>query len=482
MLKNEKGIDGRLALPITADEISKTGETYKVGIIGPVGQSNFRGGYSSRLSNESNLVTIEQAIKSAFSDSSTYNEDTRNKLEIKYHYGFSSNVNRSNFTGLRADQISLGEVASDLDLAIVVVGQGSGDSREDGDRTNLSLAAAQVELIKKVKAMNPKKLVLVMETYGPVQMEDEIVNNADAILWSSFNGFRKGTGFGEAITGKTNPSGRTNATWLKDMINDTPGFFDYSLFPTKENGKEVGGRTYMYNVEETIYPFGYGLSYSDIEYKKAGSENSILGASLEGGLKLGGDKQLTKDSIINVKFNITNTNNTAGKQVAEVYAVSPNPANDPAIPKKRLVGFDKVYIEANGTETVTIPVKVTDLALYDEDNECYVLPKGAWKIWVARSSEFDADKDLSEEFEVVNGDIREDPAVITVKPTQSGDNAAVNGVTERVIFDLGADDAQNTILPNVAVSMVNEKLYGTRVINNVPGKDIGVDPEKVTGP
>lgn len=461
------------ALPITEQEINSS-DTYKVNIIGPVGQSNFRGGYSSRSSNEANLVTIEQAIKTAFNDTETYAQSTIDKISMDYIYGFSSPVSRSSFTSLSAEKIDLSKVQENLDLAIVVVGQGSGDSREDGDRTDLRLAEAQIELIKQVKAKNPKKLILVMETYGPVQMTSDIVDNADAILWSSFNGFRKGTGFGEAITGKNNPSGRTNATWLADTINDIPGFFDYSLYPSEGNG----GRTYMYNVEDTIFPFGYGLSYADVEYAPVSEAASILGAASANSLVLGdAGSPITKDTVMNVSFNITNTNNVAGKQVAEVYVVSPN-AGVGETPLKRLVGFDKVNVEANGTTTVSIPLSVTDFAFFNEEKDCYELPTGEWQIWVARSSEFNDETDLMEKFTVVNGDIREDPSVVTVKPTQIGDGAE-NGVSERVIFTLQDDASKNIILPNVAVTMANEKLYGTRVMNNIPGVDIGVAADAV---
>ncbi len=467
LLKNEKK-----ALPITEAEI-KAAEGYDVAIIGPVGQSNFRGGYSSRSSNESNLVTIEQAIKTAFADTDTYAQATIDNVNIAYHYGFSSAVSRSRFTTLKTEDIALGEVAEGLDLAIVVVGQGSGDSREDGDRTDLHLSQPQIELIKQVKAKNPKKLILVMETYGPVLMSDDIVGNADAILWSCFNGFRKGTGFGEAITGKNNPSGRTNATWLADCINDIPGFFDYSLFSS--NGE--GGRTYMYNVEDTIYPFGFGLSYSEVEYAPKAASGSILGADKKDGLVLGGaNDPITKDTVVNVSFNITNTNNLEGKQVAEVYVVSPG-AGTNNLPFKRLVGFDKVNVAANGTTEVNIPINASDFGFFNEEKDCYELPTGEWQIWVARSSDFNAETDLMEKFTVADGSIREDPAIVTVKPTQIGDDK--EGITERVIFNLSADASQNIILPGVAVTMSNEKLYGTRVINNVPGEDIGVSPDAV---
>ena len=465
LLKNEGS-----TLPITASEINAA-DGYDVAIIGPVGQSNFRGGYSSRSSNEANLVTIEQAIKTAFADSSYYPQAAVDNVNIAYHYGYSSAVNRSRFTGLRSEDIAIDDVAEGLDLAIVVVGQGSGDSREDGDRTDLHLAQAQIDLIKAVKAKNPRKLVLIMETYGPVQMSDDIVGNADAILWSGFNGFRKGTGFGEAITGKNNPNGRTNATWLKDMINDIPGFFDYSLFPA--NGH--GGRTYMYNVEETIYPFGFGLSYSDVVFSASGS---ILGAQDGGRLTLGtADKPITKDSTIDVKFQIRNRNGVAGKQVAEVYVVSPG-AGTNNYPLKRLVGFKKVDVGANATVDVTIPLKVTDFGFFNEEKDCYELPAGDWKIYVSKSSEFNLESDLVESFTVQNGAIREDPVLITVKPTQPGDEQM--NINERVIFHMSKDAARNVIDLGVAVTMANEKLYGTRVINNVPGVDIGVNAAAAT--
>ena len=458
------------ALPITAEEISAA-DGYDVAIVGPVGQSNFRGGYSSTLRNEANVVTIEQAIKTAFADSSYYPQSAVDNVNINYYYGFSSSVSRNSFTRLQSSQIDVSQVAEDLDLAIVVVGQGSGDSREDGDRLDLALQQAQIDMLKAVKAKNPKKLVLVMETYGPVQMVSDLTDGVDAILWSGFNGFRKGTGFGEAITGKNNPSGRMNATWLKDMINDTPGFFDYSLFPS--NGK--GGRTYMYNVEQTIYPFGFGLSYSDFAYAASGS---MLGASAKNGLVVGtADAPITADSTIDVSFQIKNNSDVPGKQVAEVYAVSPG-AGTNNIPLKRLVGFDKVEVGANATVDVTIPVKVTDLAFFNEEADCYELTPGTWKIWVAMSSDFNEATDLSEEFKIENGAIREDPAVVTVKPTQIGD--AAKGISERVIFDLSKDPAENIIDPGIAVAMTNEKLYGVRVVKNVPGVDIGVDAATAT--
>ncbi len=147
------------------------------------------------------------------------------------------------------------------------------------------------------------------------------------------------------------------------------------------------------------------------------------------------------------------------------------------IPLKRLVGFDYVNVPANGTTVVEIPVKLTDLAFFNEEKDCFEMTPGEWQIWVARSSDLNAETDLVESFQISTAAIREDPEVLSVKPTQPGDENL--GVSERVIFQMSDDESKNIVDPGLAVTMTNEKIYGVRVINNVPGIDIGVDADAV---
>ena len=145
----------------------------------------------------------------------------------------------------------------------MVTGTPENYSREDGDRASIALPNGQAELISNVGKINPKTIA-VMETCGPMQVttfEDDVA----AILWSSYQGMRK-TGFGDVITGKANPSGKTTDTWYKSVSNsgesDLTSIYDYDLFASE--GKQ--GRTYMYFTGTPSYPFGYGLSYITFEY------------------------------------------------------------------------------------------------------------------------------------------------------------------------------------------------------------------------
>jgi len=491
MVKNRNN-----ALPITQAQIMAAPDTYKVGIIGAMGINTYGGNYTGTLptgfSASANYTNIEKGVRVAFADA--FDAEAQSKLSVQYHYGYSSAPSTGSITGLTANNITFGAVGTtyaalptDLDLAVVVVGNGSGESRESGDRTNLNLAAAQVELIRRVKSqLNPGKIVLIIESVGQVDIPEDALNVADAILWSCYGGISR-VGYGEVITGKTNPNGKLNGTWLRNMAINHPGMFNYSLFP--EDGQ--GGHTYMYNELEELWPFGLGLSFSELTFAKGGT-SLFAGVAASGGLTF--NNNITKDTTIDVSFTITNTNNVAGKQVAQIYAVSPG-AGTNNFPEKRLVGFDKVLVGANATVPVSIPIKATDLAFFNDAKDCYELPSGQWTLHVALSSDLEGEafgfvdgqgSRLSETFTVTNGSIREDPIVISAKPTQFGDDKygasgaeIINGVSERLIFNMSSKSEENIIDPGLGITMANEKLYGKRVINNNPGYDIGVDPAVV---
>ena len=492
MVKNRSN-----TLPITQDQIMADTDTYKVGVIGAMGINTYGGNYTgtlpSNFATSANYTNIEKGVRVAFANTSTYDAAAQNKLSVQYHYGYSSADSTGSLTGLSANNITFGAIRTyaalpaDLDLAVVVVGNGSGESRESGDRTNLNLAAAQVELVRQVKSqLNPKKIVLIIESVGQVDIPEDALDVADAILWSCYGGISR-VGYGEVITGKTNPNGRLNGTWLRNMAANHPGMFNYSLFP--EDGQ--GGHTYMYNELEELWPFGLGLSFSELTFAKRGPSLFSTVAMLD---SLTFNNNITKDTIINVSFEITNTNNVAGKQVPQIYVVSPD-AGKNNFPEKRLVGFKKVLIGANETVPVTIPIKATDLAFFNEDKDCYELPSGQWTLHVALSSDLKGEafgfvdgqgSRLSETFTVIGGSIVEDPKVISAKPTQFGDDKygasgaeIINGVSERLIFDMSSNPNENIIDPGLGITMANEKLYGKRVINNNPGYDIGVDPAVV---
>src|SRR5262249_18071584 len=121
--------------------------------------------------------------------------------------------------------------AADYDYVVVYAGMDSIASNgttgtEDRDRTSLALPGLQGQLISQVSAANPNT-VGVMETIGP-QDVSSFESTTPAILWSSFNGMRKGDGLADVLLGKYNPSGRTPETWYQS-VDQIPRIYDKLL-------------------------------------------------------------------------------------------------------------------------------------------------------------------------------------------------------------------------------------------------------------
>ena len=117
------------------------------------------------------------------------------------------------------------------------------------------------------------------------------------------------------------------------------------------------------------YPFGYGLSYSAFEYS---------GLEISAG-------EVTPDDTITVEFDVTNTSDVDGQEVAEVYVVSPG-ADKVNRPAKRLAGFDKQSIPAGGKAHFSITLDVSDLWYWDEENDIQSYDQGTYTIQVGADS------------------------------------------------------------------------------------------------
>ena len=114
------------------------------------------------------------------------------------------------------------------------------------------------------------------------------------------------------------------------------------------------------------YPFGYGLSYTNFEYSNA--------------------KVSQKGDEYNVSVEIKNTGKTAGKEVVELYVAAPN-SKENNKPVKELKAYAKTaLLNAGEKAVVTLTVKASDLASYDEDNSQWKVDEGEYQFLVAASS------------------------------------------------------------------------------------------------
>ncbi len=162
----------------------------------------------------------------------------------------------------------------------------------------------------------------------------------------------------DVIFGKVSPAGRLVQTWISS-IDQIPPILDYNI---------RNGRTYMYFKNVPLFPFGYGLTYTDFKYS---------------GLKT--DKNsITKDEVVNVSFTLQNTGNFDSDEVAQLYASFPDSKVER--PAKALKGFKRIPVKKGESVTVTIPVKASDLTYWDAAGKSWVLEQGRINLSVGSSS------------------------------------------------------------------------------------------------
>lgn len=243
-----------------------------------------------------------------------------------------------------------GKAVREADVAIAVLGINKTIEREGQDRTDIQLPEDQQEFLREIYRLNPNTIV-VLVAGSPLAinwMDDHI----PAILNAWYPGEQGGTAVAEVLFGDYNPAGRLPLTYYKS-VDQLPPFEDYDI--TK-------GRTYQYFQGECLYPFGYGLSYTNFAY-------SHLQVTEQG------------DEIC-VSFQVKNTGKRAGDEVSQLYVKTPEEGG----PLKQLKGFARTTIQKGESKRITITVPKKDLRHWEEISSRYVMPTGKYQFMIGASS------------------------------------------------------------------------------------------------
>jgi beta-glucosidase len=401
----------------------------KVAVIGFVGNpppaNVYLGGYSSTqqapsvaqpVAGQSNTITPYNGIRNAVL---ALHPDA----QVDFIMGFTgAGTTTASLTTVDPAAIT---AAAGYDAVIVVVGTDGGTANEDTDRTAITLPAAQGSLISQVAAANPNTIAY-METIGPVDVT-AFEGAVAGMLWSSYNGQRKGDAIADVLLGAHNPTGRTPSIWPLNVGQLQPTT-DYDIYP--HGG--LPGRTHWFFDAPVRYPFGHGLSYSDFSYDNLEISDTTPDA----------------DDTVEVYVEVENTSAVDGTEVVELYATTPGAATELQRPIKRLRGFKKVAIAAGDTQPVTFSLKVADLAFFDDELGRWVLDP-QYGIEIGRSAgDIQADHVID-----VGGALTPKVDVLSVKATMGGD--AARDVTTRTVFPEGV-----TVVSSNTVAMSDDTLYG----------------------
>jgi beta-glucosidase len=265
---------------------------------------------------------------------------------------------------LRAEAVAL---AAQCDLVVAVMGESAEMSGESSSRTDLHLPGSQRELLK-VLMDTGKPVVLVLFTGRPLILYWE-KENIPAILNVWFGGTQSGNAIADVIFGKINPSAKLPVTFPQS-VGQIPMYYNH-----KNTGRPLGDdewfrkfRTNYIDVpNETLWPFGYGLSYTIFDYGEVELDKTEFGDGQE----------------LQASITVRNTGNYDGAEVVQLYIRQL--VGSITRPVKELKGFQKVHLKAGEQKTITFTIQPEDLAFYHEDMSFFA-EKGDFVLMIGSNS------------------------------------------------------------------------------------------------
>ena len=258
------------------------------------------------------------------------------------------------------------KAAKEAEVAVVFAGLPDAFESEGYDRTHMQMPKSQNHLIEEIVKVQPN-VVVVLHNGSPVEMP--WISKVKGVLEAYLGGEAVGEAEYRILFGEVNPSGRLSETFpLKLEYN--PSYLYYigeeDVVEYRE-GVFVGYRYYDKKKMDVLFPFGYGLSYTDFAYSN---------------LKL--DKKAMKDTeVLTVSVDVTNTGTMAGKEVVQLYVADEE--STVIRPVKELQGFEKVELAPGETKTVSMKLDARAFAYYNVQLGDFHVESGSFKIMIGRS-------------------------------------------------------------------------------------------------
>ena len=358
LLKN----DGMLPLPSKATEECKS-----IAFIGPYMEEQCVCGSWTIFNKNEDNITLSKALKELNPAIDYCIERGCTTLAPDERFaGFQGPV-ENKVTQAQIDEMMVKavEAAKSADRVVLAIGELNQMTGEAASRTELTIPEHQLELFRKVAAVNDN-IIVVNFSGRPLDLR-EINKKAKAILQVWFPGTAAGLAVMDVLFGESAPSGRLSMCFPYN-VGQVPVY--YSELHT---GRIYDGSDnrfcskYIDAPNDPLYVFGYGLDYTDYEYSN---------------LKLSGTR-ISEDNPIKVSVDVKNTGSRAGKEVVQMYIQ--DLVGSVARPLRELKAFKKVDIEAGETKTIEFEINVDMLKFYDINMD-YVVEPGEFKVYVGSDS------------------------------------------------------------------------------------------------
>ena len=319
-------------------------------------------GYGSGTTSFKYLIDPLNAIKARAEEEGI---DILSSCEITQE---TEKINNYNFIVGKEDITGAKDVAKQADLCIIFINADSGEDyirleKSIGDRYDLNAWHSGNELVESVLEVNPN-VIVVINAPGPINLP--WLNKIKGLIFSGFGGAESGNGIADILFGYRNPSGHLPYVWAKNEnypsqlnILEKPKAYEYN------EGVFIGQRYFDKFNKEYIFPFGFGLSYTQFEF-----DDDISAKMTKEGLK--------------IFFSVKNIGKISGEAVPMVFLKFPDQIEtEDGYPEKLFKGFDKKMIKPN--ESVKFEIFVDDHALsyYSVNQKSFVRPnKGQYGIFL----------------------------------------------------------------------------------------------------
>ena len=343
LLKNERGL-----LPLGNGASS-------LAVIGPLADSeaDMIGSWSAAGERKDRPVTLLEGIKARVGDT----------ISVHYEKGASYRFGDTDRSGFDAALAAAGRA----DVIIAAMGESSEMSGEAASRTSLELPGTQQELLEELRKLG-KPIVLVLMNGRPLSVgwADE---NVHAILETWFAGTEGGHAIADVLFGDYNPSGKLPVTFPRN-VGQVPIYYNmkntgrpYHL----DDAEQKYRSRYLDSPNEPLYPFGYGLSYTEFVYSGMTLDRKEMGAA----------------DGITVRVRVTNAGEVDGEEVVQLYIR--DLVGSVTRPVRELKGFEKIFLEEGESRQVEFELTPADLAFHRQDMS-FGAEAGEFKVFAGGNS------------------------------------------------------------------------------------------------
>ena len=346
LLKNDRGL-----APLDAEKL-KT-----IAVIGPNADRELLGGYSGRPKHHSTVLDGIRRRAPA-------------NVEVLYHEGCKITIGGSwqqdevtpnNPDDDRRTILAAAALAARADVVVLAVGGNEQTSREAwmgnhlGDRTNLDMVGLQDELVDAVAATG-KPIIALVFGGRPLSIRN-LAEKADAVFQCWYLGQECGRAVSATLFGDNNPGGKLPIT-IPRSVGHLPSYY---------NHKPSARRGYLFDDVSPLFPFGYGLSYTQFTFSPLRLEQSCIG----------------RGESTRVLVDVTNAGARSGDEVVQLYIR--DLVSSVTRPVKELKGFQRLTLDPGQTKTVALEITSDQLAFWNIEMQ-YVVEPGEFQIMVGPNS------------------------------------------------------------------------------------------------